>query len=214
MTWSGPNIPDGTTSVLNLQNINRNQAGDYRCMATNIIGSEMSVIVNIMVNFGPGQVNIEPNTLIYTVTETKGQVGPITCTAGCNPSCSMSWTGPNIHSGALSVLHLQNIDRDQAGSYMCTASNNYGSKTSSTVSVIVESIETVGNVGPINCTADCKPECTMTWNGPNLSEGITSILHLENINKTQAGYYSCIASNSVSSLASVHINVIVNCEYI
>lgn len=50
----------------------------------------------------------------------------------------MSWTGPNIRSGALSVLHLQNIDRNQAGSYVCTATNNYGSKTSSTVSVIVE----------------------------------------------------------------------------
>ncbi|XP_063442082.1 hemicentin-1-like [Mytilus trossulus] len=226
MTWNGPNIPDGTTSVLNLQNIDRNQAGDYRCMATNIIGSEMSVIVNIKVNYGPGQVNIEPNTLIYTVTETTGEIGPITCTAECNPNCSMSWTVPNIRSGALSVLHLQNIDRNQAGSYMCTATNNYGNKTSSTVSVIVEygprkvniiplkqnftAIEAVGNIGPINCTADCKPECTMTWNGPYLPEGITSVLYLQNINKTQAGKYSCIASNSVSSLASSHINVIVN----
>ncbi|XP_063442047.1 carcinoembryonic antigen-related cell adhesion molecule 6-like [Mytilus trossulus] len=138
MAWNGPNIPDGTTSVLNLQNIERNQAGDYQCMATNIIGSEMSIIVNITVMYGPKQVIIEPNTLIYTITETTGKIGPITCTAGCNPNCSMSWTGPTIRSGALSVLHLQNIDRNQAGSYMCTATNNYGSKASSSVSVIVE----------------------------------------------------------------------------
>ncbi|XP_063442083.1 hemicentin-1-like [Mytilus trossulus] len=226
MTWNGPNIPDGTTSVLNLQNIDRNQAGDYQCMATNIIGSEMSVIVNIKVMYGPEQVNIEPNTLIYTVTETTGNIGPITCTAECNPNCSMSWTGPNIRNGASSVFYLQNIDRNQAGNYMCTATNKYGSKTSSTVSVIVEygprtvniipleqnftAIETVGHIGPINCTADCKPECSMTWNGSHLPESITSVLYLPNINKTQAGKYSCIASNSVSSLVSGHINVIVH----
>lgn len=50
----------------------------------------------------------------------------------------MSWTGPNIQNGALSVLHLHNIDRNQAGTYMCTASNYYDSKTSLAVSVVVE----------------------------------------------------------------------------
>ena len=49
MTWSEPNLPVGTTSVLNLQNINRNQAGNYQCTASNDVISETSVVVNAVV---------------------------------------------------------------------------------------------------------------------------------------------------------------------
>ena len=50
MAWSGPILPAGTTSVLSLQNINRNQAGNYQCTASNDIGSMMHVTVTIIVN--------------------------------------------------------------------------------------------------------------------------------------------------------------------
>ena len=49
MTWSGPNFPAVTTSVLDLQNINRNQAGDYQCIASNDVSSKTSVVVNVVV---------------------------------------------------------------------------------------------------------------------------------------------------------------------
>ena len=47
MTWSGPNLPVATTSVLNLQNININQAGNYQCTASNDVSSRTSVVVNV-----------------------------------------------------------------------------------------------------------------------------------------------------------------------
>ena len=43
------NIPTGTTSVLNLQNINRNQAGSYQCTTSNDVSSKTSVVVNVVV---------------------------------------------------------------------------------------------------------------------------------------------------------------------
>jgi hypothetical protein len=49
MTWSGPNLPAGTTSVLNIQNINRNQTGNYQCTASNEVSSKTSVVVNVVV---------------------------------------------------------------------------------------------------------------------------------------------------------------------
>ena len=49
MTWSGHNIPAGITSVLNLQNINRNQTGNYQCTASNDVSSKTSVVVNVVV---------------------------------------------------------------------------------------------------------------------------------------------------------------------
>ena len=73
--------------------------------------------------------------------------------------------------------------------------------------------ETLDGVGPINCTADCKPACTSTWNGPNLTPGTTSVLNLENITRNQSGDYHCTASNDVSSLISATVYVVVNCKY-
>jgi hypothetical protein len=63
------------------------------------------------------------------------------------------------------------------------------------------------------CTADCKPNCTMTWSGPNLPAGTRSVLNLQNISRNQTGDYQCTASNDVSSKTSVVVNVVVNCKY-
>jgi hypothetical protein len=69
------------------------------------------------------------------------------------------------------------------------------------------------NLNIIQCTADCIPVCTMTWSGPNLPAGTTSVLNLQDINRNQAGNYQCTASNDVSSNTSVVVNVVVQCKY-
>jgi hypothetical protein len=70
-----------------------------------------------------------------------------------------------------------------------------------------------GSVNQITCTADCKPNCTTSWTGPNLPAGSTSILNLQNIDRNQAGVYNCTAVNEISSLTLIKVNVIVNCKY-
>lgn len=72
--------------------------------------------------------------------------------------------------------------------------------------------ETLDRLGPINCTAHCKPACTCTWNGPNLPHGTTSVLNLANKSRNQAGKYQCTASNAVSSLISATVFVVINCK--
>jgi hypothetical protein len=69
------------------------------------------------------------------------------------------------------------------------------------------------NLNQIQCTADCIPDCTMIWSGPNVPADTTSVLSLQNINKNQAGSYQCTASNDVSSNTSVVVNVVVKCKY-
>jgi hypothetical protein len=61
----------------------------------------------------------------------------IQCTADCIPVCTMAWGGPNLPTGNTAVLILQNINRNQAGDYQCTASNDIGSIVSVTVNIIV-----------------------------------------------------------------------------
>jgi hypothetical protein len=69
------------------------------------------------------------------------------------------------------------------------------------------------NLNQIQCTADCKPVCTMTWSGPNLPSDTTSVLNLQNINRNQTGNYQCTTSNAISSKTSVVVNVVVHCKY-
>jgi hypothetical protein len=69
------------------------------------------------------------------------------------------------------------------------------------------------NLNQIQCTADCIPVCTITWSGPNLPAGTTSVLSLQNMNRNQSGNYQCTASNDVSSNTSDVVNVVVQCKY-
>ena len=50
----------------------------------------------------------------------------------------MTWSGPSLPAGTRSVLSVQNINRNQAGGYQCTASNDVSSKTSVVVNVVVK----------------------------------------------------------------------------
>ena len=79
---------------------------------------------------------ITPPTPSYTLKETENLI-KIQCTADCIPVCTMTWSGSNLSAGTTSVLNLQNINRNQTGSYQCTASNDVSSKTSVVVNVVV-----------------------------------------------------------------------------
>jgi hypothetical protein len=47
------------------------------------------------------------------------------------------WTGPNVPDDTTNDLYLQNINRNQKGTFNCNATNEVGSKTSSNVEVDV-----------------------------------------------------------------------------
>jgi hypothetical protein len=80
---------------------------------------------------------IKPSTQSYILNETEN-LNTIQCTADCIPVCTVTWRGLNLPAGNTSVLNLQNINRNQAGNYQCTASNDVSSKTSVVVNVDVK----------------------------------------------------------------------------
>ena len=86
---------------------------------------------------GPESVTLSPPNTAYNVTE--GDTIPyISCTASCRPQCTFMWTGPNVPDGTTNDLYLQNITRNQKGTFYCTATNEVGSKVSSNVEVDVQ----------------------------------------------------------------------------
>ena len=81
-------------------------------------------------------VSITPSPQSYILKETEN-LNQIQCTADCIPVCTMTWSGPSLPAGTRSVLSLENINRNQAGNYQCTASNDISSNTSVVVNVVV-----------------------------------------------------------------------------
>ncbi|CAC5414994.1 unnamed protein product [Mytilus coruscus] len=208
------------------------------CSAVNVKGQTVrSENKSIVIWYGPSNVTISPQTQIYTVNESSGSVGPVTCQADdCKPECEVRWIGPTFTSDTSmisSVLNLRNIFRNQTGNYFCSASNEAWNKTSVFISVIVNYgpsnvtispqtqiytvNESTGSVGPVTCQADdCNPECEVRWIGPTFTSDtsmISSVLNLRNIFRNQTGNYFCSASNEAWNKTSVFISVIVNCKH-
>jgi hypothetical protein len=84
----------------------------------------------------PESLALSPPTTTYTVVE-GDSISSISCTASCRPECFFMWTGPNVSGGTTNDLYIQNINRNQAGTFYCTATNEVGSKRSSRVVVDV-----------------------------------------------------------------------------
>ena len=131
--------PDGTVvdgSNLEIPSLSKNDPGTFTCHTGNGYGSNATKNILLTVNYGPEYVNLSPATTTYTVTE-DDTIPSINCNASCRPQCTFMWTGPNVWGGTTNDLYLQNINRNEKGTFNCTATNDVGSKTSSNVEVDV-----------------------------------------------------------------------------
>ena len=95
-----------------------------------------TIALYIFIVDGPESATLSPPTTTYIVTE--GDTLPsISCIASCRPQCTFMWTGPNVPGGTTNDLYLQNINRNQKGTFNCTATNGVGSEMSSNLEVDV-----------------------------------------------------------------------------
>jgi len=81
---------------------------------------------------GPDTVSITPTTSKYT-EQIGDNIGPVNCSADCNPACSYTWS----RTGS-SPLILNNLQKTDSGDYVCTATNSQGNKKSPTINVDVQ----------------------------------------------------------------------------
>ncbi|KAJ8317808.1 hypothetical protein KUTeg_004640, partial [Tegillarca granosa] len=96
--------------MLILKNVQKSETGIYECNAQDDTGN------------GPGRsIQLQPNKAFYEVME-NSTINDVTCSADCRPGCTITWNATCMTN----VLSLKQIKRDQAGVYMCTASNVAG----------------------------------------------------------------------------------------
>ncbi|XP_076109577.1 peroxidasin homolog [Mytilus galloprovincialis] len=90
----------------------------------------------IIINYGPNQVILSPNRTSYTFDE-NSDVPDITCTADCQPDCTLTWIKQTGQVISTEILSLKETQRNQAGTYQCNASNDFGNMVSTDVTISV-----------------------------------------------------------------------------
>ncbi|KAL9964725.1 hypothetical protein ACROYT_G028405 [Oculina patagonica] len=175
---------------------------------------------------------VPPKLTIVPVREPQLSIGQnytLTCNASGDPHPIITWTKDGVPANQFNVcgylLHLVNVQRKDAGSYRCTASNGYGDDATSvsivnikfspsiTVTPVRMADIEVGNDLTLTCYASGYPKPTIIWTKDSVSvkEAIASghFFHLVNAHRKDAGSYRCTASNgygkNVTSVSIISI---------
>ncbi|KAM7440128.1 hypothetical protein ABFA07_010622 [Porites harrisoni] len=212
------------SSSLELKNITRKQKGLYRCTADNGLGKAESS-VRIVVQFAP---SIKLSTTRYNFTE--GTNMTLLCESNGFPAPTVTWSkigGVSDFSYPSSQrLIIRNLNRTEAGTYRCTASNGIGKPALHVMHVSVfypASIvrgplsQTVNETTDLHlfCNATGNPQPRIKWFRIRglIRLGLPSfdgILIVRNISKSHSGIYKCIAINGIGYEADATSTVTVN----
>ncbi|XP_055958765.1 cell surface glycoprotein MUC18-like [Patella vulgata] len=217
-----------STELLSLNNIKRQQAGNYTCQAqhNNITNSKQTKVLQITVNYGPENIRFTPTSSSITVIENESKT--VTCSGDCNPSpCNIRWYNGSTTISSTALLSLNN--RQQAGNYTCQATNTeiHGSQ-SKQLMVIVHYPPTITSLTSdatnnmkdedstvtFNCSVDSLPSSVISWSrsqqGGQLYSGSQYTISKASCQHTDN--YTCTASNNIGQPVSKTIPLFVKCS--
>ncbi|XP_078379818.1 hemicentin-1-like isoform X3 [Oculina patagonica] len=203
VSWFKPDGQRVDASDLMLTNINRNEAGEYRCEASNECGNA-SQTTTIDVQYPPD--NVQLTTSAVDNKACQGGVISINCSADANPSVETYELLENdIVIFNTSGSWSKTFTTGGVFIYKCVANNSVGTGQSASVTVTVNvasSIQplqnetvTEGEAVNLTCNASGTPDPTVSWFKPDGQRVDGSHLMLTNINRSEAGEYRCEASN-------------------
>uniref|UniRef100_A0A0R3RPN4 Hemicentin-1-like n=1 Tax=Elaeophora elaphi TaxID=1147741 RepID=A0A0R3RPN4_9BILA len=225
-------IPDDivhtdSAGTLRIEKVQRSHHGIYRCMATNPAGRDER---NTLVIVQEPPV-ISPSTLSdYTTVE--GDRIELRCFASANPPPTITWSRkgilivdgtPRMHIDEDGTLVIDNVENDDAGHYICKASNAAGD-TEKVVRLTViippdipdqETVVTeavvIGQPLSLYCPVFSIPLPQITWylDDHSIAENDANIvlsddqrrLHVLKSRIMDAGSYKCVARNPAGDSA-------------
>ncbi|XP_015251606.1 PREDICTED: neuronal cell adhesion molecule-like isoform X14 [Cyprinodon variegatus] len=224
----GGRLPSGRTSfhefkkTLTIIDVNEDDAGDYRCTATNKLGS-VHHIIKVTVKAAPFWISA-PRNLILAPNET----GILTCRVNGNPKPKINWfvngrsfkdfyedNGPKVEED---TIILSNVQSGSSAVFQCNASNEFGYLLANAfVSVLAEPpriltpankvyLVIMNNPALLHCASFGSPIPAITWfkdGQTNIKNSDPYVIH-ENgtleINMAQpmhSGKYTCTATNNL-----------------
>jgi len=219
----GYNPTDG--NLLNITNITRAQAGEYRCTANNTCG-EVSTVISIAVQYLPENVRLTTNTTSKVCT---GIVINFTCSAEANPAVHTYLLFENdtmIKNMEISGTWMKTMETSGQFVFRCEANNSIQGigKSGNTVLAVdvpasVEQFENKvvkeGDNVEVYCNVTAGiPDPTIYWSKVTTGEHITgNPLNITNTSRAQAGEYRCTANNTCGEDSTVVV-IDVQCKNI
>lgn len=206
-----------------INNAQKNDSGEFECIADNSIGEPASAIITVEIVSAP-KVYPEPRNGLVVVRE--GEPITIGCEATGDPTPVITWKKPNgermMKMNDENKIAISEASQIDAGNYECIANNSLGISTSAIIRVQVLFAPKVhmshariharegANVN-ITCVAEGEPSPTVTWKKDEGQvihstdhyhlkvHGHSHMLIIRHVQEQDFGKYECIASNSLSS---------------
>ncbi|XP_063959504.1 nephrin-like [Lytechinus pictus] len=227
-----------TRSRLHLESVtSANNGGVYLCRAmSDLVVESVNDGVTLDIKFKPKITT--PTGISLSSHEVPGDLA-LNCSAEANPpDVTFTW---NKDAAEINVaeterytldeegsLLIHNVSREEAGTYMCLASNSEGaSNITATLDVLYSAKVTTGEAititlntpGELACEADAnpKPAGYITWTRPGFDltgyaheyvDG-RGIMRVDNVTKAVSGMYLCHADNGIPPADTKNIQVII-----
>ncbi|XP_063441331.1 hemicentin-1-like isoform X2 [Mytilus trossulus] len=213
--YQGANL---NSPSLTIYNLDRTDAGSYRCSASNIIGLGESnyVTLNIDTNAAPSFIRIRPSQV--TIEEGNGYT--LTCEADGDPSPLYEWYYKDIKIHEGPVLTISNAAyNNNDGLHTCKATNVVGSRQATVdVDVKYAPISAVdqasfnpalNNAVTLRCNTLANPSSThWEWKYNGFDLDFNEKNYLVDMDSTaDVGKYTCIAFNEVGQSAEIDFTV-------
>ncbi|XP_043215270.1 contactin-like [Amphibalanus amphitrite] len=219
-------------SLLTFKNVTDTDQAMYQCRATNQLGSTYSSAQLRVLAFAPSFAKQPLEALMYAGL---GMNQTIACEPEAAPRPDITWTldGRPIGTGgrrrvlANGYLQLDPVSQEDAGEYTCTATNQYGSDSSSgrlrvlEAPVMVEQpqrlmVKVVNDMVILRCEAEADPglDLAYVWTHNGIPIDYHEIdtryhrlrqpgyLQIRNVSLEEDGTYRCTARTAVGEISA------------
>ncbi|MCX7954825.1 MAG: gliding motility-associated C-terminal domain-containing protein, partial [Bacteroidales bacterium] len=201
-SWSGPNGYSGNGQIININNATEANEGYYVVQVIGANGCKAKDSILIVVNQVP----------IITITSNSPTCEGATINIQASGGTTYSWIGPN-YSGNNAIVNITPASISNAGWYYVTVTDATGCSGTDSIEIIVNNLPIVQITGNNNICEGTQLILTASggnnyqWSGPNYN-GNNSVLLINNIQLTDAGwYYMTVTNNCGSREDSVEVTV-------
>ncbi len=206
--WSGPGGFNATTSSIELNNVNLNNAGNYIVIGTSANRCQASDTVSVSVN---------PRPTITANANTRNACPGETIELSASGGNSYVWTGPNGFNTTEPNPRLNNLNTTNTGRYTVVGTDTNGCSSTDTITLTIGTLPNVSiQVNSPICEGDAiqlmangAANYSYTWSGP---EGFSSTAQnpvINSVSKAYAGTYTVEINdgNNCSSILSTNVEV-------
>ncbi|KAM4580567.1 carcinoembryonic antigen-related cell adhesion molecule 1 isoform 2-T2 [Odontesthes bonariensis] len=214
----------GINKTLTLNPVQHSDGGRYSCRAFNSVSNMTSSPFEVQVNYGPDIPTITGPNVVK-----RGDNVTLSCNAASTPESSYVWSFDGRDVSTMSKYVTPALTKDLSGKYTCEAFNNITNKQS-TAHIMITVVDPIENV---RVQAEMKPAvenssyalmCNVTgdadhiyWmkNNESLHDNETIIfqnmkLVFMSVQRSDTGYYRCMAKNAFGNMTSAPYMLIVN----